>query len=56
MTLSLIGAGETSGTVANDATGNGRNGVYSSLVSLGVPGALADNSDTAGGLPRRELR
>ncbi|RME76418.1 MAG: LamG domain-containing protein [Planctomycetota bacterium] len=40
--------GETSGTTASDATGNGENGTYTNGPSLGVPGAVA--GDTAAGL------
>jgi len=39
--------GEGSGTTAADASGNGRNGVYTGGVTLGVPGALNGDTDTA---------
>jgi hypothetical protein len=39
--------GETSGTTAADTTGNGRTGTYQSGVTLGVAGALSNDSNTA---------
>jgi hypothetical protein len=39
--------GEASGTVAADASGNGRNGEYRGTVSLGQPGAITADPDTA---------
>jgi hypothetical protein len=39
--------GETSGTLAADASGNGRAGVYAGGVTKGVAGAIAGDSDTA---------
>jgi hypothetical protein len=39
--------GERSGTTGVDASGNGHSGTYSSGVSLGVPGALVGDMDTA---------
>jgi hypothetical protein len=39
--------GEASGTTAADASGNGRTGTYTGSPSLGKPGALAGDSNTA---------
>ncbi len=39
--------GETSGTLAMDASGNGNTGTYAGGVTLGVGGALGGDSDTA---------
>ncbi|HEX4793701.1 MAG TPA: LamG domain-containing protein [Humisphaera sp.] len=39
--------GESSGTVAADASGNGRDGVYHNGPALGSAGAIAGDSDTA---------
>lgn len=39
--------GETAGTSAADASGNGLTGTYVSPVTLGVPGAISNDSDTA---------
>jgi len=40
--------GESSGTVANDSSGNGHNGTYNGSPTLGVsPGAITGDSDTA---------
>jgi hypothetical protein len=38
---------ETSGTVANDSSGNGSNGNYLAGVTLGSPGAITGSSDTS---------
>ena len=43
--------GETSGTVAQDASGNGRHGTYVGTVQLGVQGGDGSSSDAAVGLP-----
>jgi hypothetical protein len=39
--------GESSGTTAADASGNGRTGSYQGTVELGQPGAINGDSDTA---------
>jgi hypothetical protein len=39
--------GESSGTVAHDASGHGNDGTYTGAVVLGAPGALKKDSDTA---------
>jgi hypothetical protein len=39
--------GEASGTTANDASGNGHHGTYYNTPTLGQPGFLVDDSDTA---------
>lgn len=39
--------GETSGTMASDSSGNGIHGVYTGSPTLGVPGAIAGDPDTA---------
>jgi hypothetical protein len=39
--------GEKSGTVAHDETGNGYDGTYTGTYTLGVPGALTGDPDTA---------
>jgi len=39
--------GEASGTTAVDATGNGYDGTYTNTPTLGVAGALTDDTDTA---------
>ena len=39
--------GETSGTVAHDETGNGHDGTYVGGVTLGQPGALTGDANTA---------
>lgn len=39
--------GESSGTTAADSSGNGNDGVYENSPTLGVPGALLTDSDTA---------
>lgn len=39
--------GETSGTVASDSSGNGRNGAYIGTFTLGATGLLTGDSDTA---------
>jgi microcystin-dependent protein len=39
--------GESSGTVMTDSSGNNRNGTYSGGVTLGTPGALLRDSNTA---------
>lgn len=39
--------GETSGTTANDISGNGRHGTYQGGVTLGQPGALVGDGDAA---------
>jgi hypothetical protein len=41
--------GETSGTTAYDISGNGLNGTYQGGVTLGQPGALVGDGDTAAG-------
>src|SRR5207302_6282189 len=41
--------GETSGTTAADASGNGNTGAYSGGYSLGVPGAITADNDTGAG-------
>ncbi|HEY1692130.1 MAG TPA: LamG domain-containing protein [Polyangiaceae bacterium] len=41
---------ETSGTVAHDETGHGHDGTYVGTFTLGQPGALAGDPDTAVGL------
>lgn len=38
--------GESSGTVAADASGNGRNGTYGGTVTFGAAGAIAGDADT----------
>lgn len=43
----LLRLGEASGTTASDSSGNGRNGSYVGSPALGIPGALAGDSDTA---------
>ncbi len=42
--------GETSGRVAQDDTGNGRDGTYRGKPKLGAPGALPGDADTAADL------
>lgn len=39
--------GDASGTVMADSSGNGRHGAYTGAVTLGAPGAIAGDSDTA---------
>lgn len=39
--------GETSGTIANDASPNNRDGVYTGSIILGVTGSIARDSNTA---------
>lgn len=39
--------GESSGTNAADSSGNGLNGTYTGGVTLGQPGALVDDANTA---------
>ena len=41
---------EETGTVMADASGNGNDGAYAGAVTLGQPGALAHDSDTAAGV------
>src|SRR5438128_7531980 len=41
---------EETGTVLVDASGNGNDGTYAGAVTLGQPGALASDSDTAAGV------
>src|SRR2546430_16501003 len=41
---------EETGTVLVDASGNGNDGTYAGAVTLGPPGALASDSDTAAGV------
>jgi len=41
--------GESSGTTAHDASGNGNDAVYDGAVTLGGPGAIAGDPDTAAG-------
>jgi archaellin len=39
--------GESAGTIAEDATSNNRDGTYNNTPTLGVPGALAGDANTA---------
>lgn len=39
--------GESSGAVATDSSGNGRNGTYTGTVSYSIAGAILDDGDTA---------
>src|SRR5213592_584293 len=41
---------EATGTVMVDASGNGNDGAYAGAVTLGQPGALASDGDTAAGV------
>src|SRR6266704_1952588 len=45
--------GETSGTTAQDRSGHGRTGIYESGTTLGLPGAIAGDTNTAVGLDGR---
>ena len=47
MPLGYWRLGETSGTVAHDETGNGHDGTYTGTFTLGTPGALVGDPDTA---------
>jgi hypothetical protein len=50
--------GEASGTTAADSSGNGNTGTYTGAVTLGQPGALKSDSNTAvqfGGTPAGEV-
>jgi hypothetical protein len=47
--LIYLRLGEASGTVMNDSSGNGNNGVYVGSPTLGVTGALVGNTNTAVG-------